>query len=430
MQIAAFASIASLTATMLVVSLGAQPSASADKYNYDEAKVPPYTLPDPLTTSKGKKVTDRATWMKLRRPELLKIFEENEYGRMPGKPQHLQFRTPEIDANAIGGTAVRKQIQVSFSSRQAGPSMNILMYLPKERSHPVPVFVGLNFRGNHTIQSDPAILLSKGWIPEGEGVVDHRATDKARGTDAKSWPVELILSRGYGVATIYAGDLAPDDKDHYQEGVFPLLQKPGEPQPRADESGAIGLWAWGLSRALDYLQTDHDVDAHRVIVIGHSRMAKAAIWAGARDPRFAAVVSNESGEGGAALSHRIYGETIRHLNDMFPHWFCGNYKKYNDRESELPFDQHELIALVAPRPLYVASAEGDQWSDPHGEFLGAKNADPVYRLLGTDGLGAENMPPLSQPIMTTLGYHIRPGKHNITPYDWEQYLAWADRHVR
>ena len=431
MRIAGLVSVAFASTALLVFpALSTQASSTKEHTNFDEAKVPPYTLPDPLTTSSGKKIVDRQTWTNQRRPELLKIFEQNEYGRIPAKPQDMKFASLERDANALGGSAIRKQIQVSFTNSQSGPSMNILMYLPKRTGHSVPVFVGLNFRGNHTVQPDPAILLSKRWIPNGDGVVDHHATEAARGTDAKSWPVQLILLHGYGVATVYAGDLAPDDKDHYQEGVFPLFLKPGESQPRADEPGAIGLWAWGLSRALDYLETDSDVDSHRVIVIGHSRMGKTALWAGAQDPRFAAVVSNESGEGGAALSHRIYGETIDNLNDTFPHWFCGNYKKYNGRELQLPFDQHELIASIAPRPVYVASAEGDQWSDPRGEFLGIKNADPVFRLLGTDGLGADTMPPLSQPVMTTLGYHIRPGKHNITNYDWQQYLAWADRHVR
>lgn len=430
MQKSGLARILYAAATILVLStFAAQPQNTSEAYNYDESKVPPYTLPDPLVTSGGNKVMDRDTWMRQRRPELLKIFEENEYGRIPAKPRHLHFGKPEVDANALGGNAIRKQIPVYFSSRQTGPSMNILMYLPKPTGRPVPVFIGLNFRGNHTVQPDAGILLPKAWIPEGAGVENHHATEAARGTDAKSWPVDLIVSHGYGVATIYAGDIAPDDKDHYQEGVFPLVLKPGQAQPGPDEPGAIGLWAWGLSRALDYLETDHDVDSHRIIVIGHSRMGKAALWAGAQDTRFAAVVSNESGEGGAALSHRIFGETIRHLNDSFPHWFCGNYKKYNGRELELPFDQHELIAAIAPRPVYIASAEGDQWSDPLGEFLGGKHADPVYRLLGTDGLGADTMPPLNQPVMTTIGYHIRPGKHNITTYDWQQYLAWADRHL-
>lgn len=427
MRIAGLAPAAFGSAALFIISALA---AQGPSTNFDEAKVPPYTLPDPLTTSSGKKVVDRQTWNEQRRPELLKIFEENEYGRIPPKPRDLKFAKLEEDANALGGSAVRKQIEVSFSNSKTGPSMNILIYLPKHTSHSVPVFLGLNFHGNHTVQPDPKILLSNRWILRGDGVVDHHATESSRGTDAKSWPVELILSHGYGLATVYAGDLAPDSKDHYQEGVFPLLLKPGEREPRADEPGAIGLWAWGLSRALDYLETDSDVDAHRVIVIGHSRLGKTALWAGAQDPRFAAAVSNESGEGGAALSHRIYGETIRDLNESFPHWFCGNYKKYSGRELQLPFDQHELIASIAPRPVYVASAEGDQWSDPRGEFLGIKNADPVYRLLGTDGLGADTMPPLSHPVMTTLGYHIRPGKHNMTPYDWAQYLAWADRHVR
>ncbi len=422
-------SVSVLVAAMLVAASAAGQSQANERYNYDESKVPPYTLPDPLITSAGKKVDSRKMWFRDRRPEIMHLFEEDVYGRTPGKLPEMRFAKPQIDAHALNGTAVRKQVQVLFSGHD-GPRLNILVYLPAKSKRPAPVFVGLNFGGNHTVQADPGIFLSTAWIPNAPGVVDHHATEQARGTDAKSWPVETIFSHGYGVATIYAGDIAPDHKDDYQEGIFPLFNKPNETRRAPDEWGAIGAWAWGLSRALDYLQTDHDVDSHRVIVIGHSRMGKAAVWAGAQDQRFAAVVSNESGEGGVALSHRIFGETIQHLNDAFPHWFCDNYKKFNGRELELPFDQHELVALIAPRPVYVGSAEGDQWSDPHGEFLGAKKAEPVYRLLGTDGLGAETMPPLEHPIMTTIGYHIRPGKHAITEYDWQQYIAWADRHVR
>lgn len=413
-----------------ILAIGITARAQPPQFNDDESKVPAYALPDPLHFSSGEAVRDAATWTSRRRPEVLWLFEKSMYGKAPGRPPGLAFRAGRVVPDALGGKATRKEVTILFNGQPDGPRMDLAVYIPNARKGPVPAFLGLNFDGNHGVDPDPGVPLARGWMRDDpqKGIVDHKATEKSRGSEASRWPLERIIGRGFAVATAYYGDIDPDYDDGFQNGVHPLFYKPGQTRPEADEWGSIAAWSWGLSRALDYLETDGDVDAKRVAVLGHSRLGKAALWAGARDERFAAVISNDSGEGGAALSRRRFGETVKRINEAFPHWFCANYKQYADREDALPFDQHMLLALVAPRPLLVCSAQDDAWADPRGEFLSAFHADPVYRLLGTDGIGVREMPGTNVLVWSRVGYHIRPGKHDVTDVDWDAFMDFVTRH--
>lgn len=419
--------IASGVFAALAMSTDAQ---SADA-NYDEAKVPAYTLPDPLLRADGKRVTSAGAWRRNRRAEVLRLFEEEVYGRAPARPRGMKFETTSVVTNALNGLATRKEVTIWFTGRKDGPSMDLLLYTPNAAKKPVPAFLGLSFNGNHAVTTEPDVKLSDRWAAERRGgcVTNNRATAACRGSEASRWQIEKVVASGYALATAYYGDVEPDFEEGWKLGVRAALSPAGANTVfKPDAWGAISAWAWGLSRALDYLETDRLVDAKRVAVIGHSRLGKTALWAGARDERFAIVFSNDSGEGGAALARRQFGERTHHLNKNFPHWFCGNFKKYSEHEDELPVDAHELIALIAPRPVYVASATEDLWADPRGEFLAAKAAEPVYRLFGKPGLGVDTQPAPDKSVGDFIGYHLRTGKHDITEYDWEQYLRFADRH--
>ena len=392
-------------------------------FNYDEAKVPKYKLPDPLVMVDGTAVKDASVWKKQRRPEILGLFAEQVYGVTPKERIKVRTEVLEIDKTAHGGLATRKQVRVWFGASAEAPFMDLLIYLPNGVKGRVPAFLGLNFGGNHTVQPDKEIRVTKSWV-RAKGNV---ANDSERGTGSSRWPVDMILKRGYAVVTAYYGDIDPDFDDGFTNGVHSLFARSG----RADEWGSLGAWSWGLSRAMDVLEKEKAIDSSRVVLHGHSRLGKATLWAGAQDERFAIVISNDSGEGGAALARRRFGETTERINTSFPHWFAGNFKQYNGKEDAMPVDQHMLIALIAPRPVYVCSALEDAWADPKGEFLGALGADPVYRLLGMSGLLVKEMPAVEKPTIDgTIGYHIRKGKHDVTEYDWTQWMNFADRHFQ
>jgi hypothetical protein len=365
---------------------------------------------------------------------LLEVFSREIYGRTPaGRPEKMTWEVTSIDRTALAGKAVRKEVTVWFTAEKTGPKMHLLIYLPANAPGPVPAFLGLNYYGNQSVHADPGIAISQAWMRTNAefNVVNNRATEGTRGVHGKRWDIETVIARGYATATVYYGDLCEDRSEGLTRDVAALFGTGRANERRPDAWGAIGIWAWGLSRALDYLETDRDIDAKRVAVHGHSRLGKAALWAGAQDERFAYVISNDSGCGGAALSKRRFGETVERINTSFPFWFARNFRAYNGAEEKLPVDQHQLIALIAPRPVHIASAEEDRWADPRGEFLGAKFAEPVYALFGKKGLGSADMPAVGQAALGDgLAYHIRAGRHDITPEDWARYLDYADRVLR
>jgi hypothetical protein len=424
---AAFAAIA-LGITLRPTMSSAQSPARAG-INYDESRVAPYTLPDPLVRADGQPVRSADQWRRARRPELFALFEREVYGKVPPAPAGMWHEVRSADAHALGGIATRKEVRVHFERGRSEPYMDILLWVPNARRAPAPAFLSLSY-GNHTITTDTAVSVSEHFLR------DHPIPDSAhgqvrRGEWADRWPIATIVSRGYALATVYVGDLDPDARDAIAHGIRPHYFAAGQTEPRDDEWGALASWGWGLSRALDYLEHDADVDARRVAVMGHSRTGKAALWAAARDERFAMVISNESGTGGAKLSRRNFGETVAEINRGFPFWFARNFRKYDRREAELPVDQHELIALIAPRPVYVAVAADDLWGDPRGSFLAAKAAEPVFALLGVPSALPDSMPPVNHPTLDgSIGFHLRPGTHDVTDYDWQQFLAFADRHLR
>lgn len=361
-------------------------------------------LPDPLIMQDGTPVTTARQWRDARRPELLELFRTHEYGRASvGRPGDLRFETVDVTHGMMDGRATRKRVDAIFSGPGGEGRIRLLMFLPQDAPGPVPSFVLIGHR-------DP----------------DNYDPDREK--RMPFWPAEEIIARGYGTVTFFVADVDPDNYDEFKDGVHGIFDQFEGDRP-GDAWGTIAAWAWGASRAMDYIETDPQFDKTKVAVIGHSRGGKTALWCGAEDERFALAISNNSGCSGAAISRRPVGETIKQINDRFPHWFCTNYRAFNDNEDAQPFDQHQLIALMAPRLVYVASASEDTWADPEGEFLATVHASPVYQLFGMTGIESTEMPPADTPLHAgRIGYHLRTGEHDLTEYDWARYMDFTDRH--
>jgi dienelactone hydrolase len=391
-------------------------------------------LPDPLLTFEGKKISSRAEWESERKPELKDFFQHYMYGLLPpvGPVTATVRRT---DPAAFGGKATLQEVSLTIAGPK-GPKAELLLVVPNHRTGPAPIFVGLNFTGNHSLVTDPAVALPATWMRangKGDDVVNNHATDQGRGKNVGTWALEQSIDRGYAVATVYYGDIFPDKPD-FSDGVYPQFHQPreGQKSPGDTECGAIAMWAWGIHRMIDYLVTLPEIDRSRIAVTGHSRLGKTALLAAAFDERIALAIPHQAGCGGTAPSRcaNPKAETVKRINTAFPHWFDDHFKEFNDQVERLPFDQHCLLALCAPRPVLYTNGVEDQWANPDGQFDMLKAAAPVYKLYGIDALAAKERPPIGTLVDSTLGYYIRTGPHVSDPDYWKTFLDYADRHFK
>jgi len=487
---------------------------------YDLNSISDYTLPDPLISKEGKKIISNDEWKNIQKKELINIFSKNLYGSIPGKFKDFEILEKSIDKNFLDSLATKREIRIKFNDQMF---IDLLVFTPNNISNPTPIFLGMNFFGNHSISDNNIANVSKrillesdikyqmknnnkkyltkirfdkdsllkcdlqqdnlgfdGIVHGGERIyygkeligriqfntyikeldlyeatayipVDfyksgfdlrvaiHNSFAKAkiidfnpeetRGVERSRWPIKKILSSGYGIATFYYGDIDPDYDDGFQNGIHPFFYKKNQHYPNQHEWGSISAWASGLSYCMDYFETDKSIDENKVAVFGLSRLGKAAIWGSIIDERFALVISGNSGHGGASIWRRKIGETLYSMNKRYPHWLCKYSNNFNNKEENLPVDQHTFLSLIAPRPLLVASASTDSLADPIGEFLGVKEASKVYNFLNTEGLGASKIPKNGDFINTRLGYYIREGKHDITEADWDNFILFAKKYL-
>lgn len=377
-------------------------TSAQNEFNYEESKVPPFSLPDPFVSQKGKSIKTIQEWEFTRRKEIISLFENQVYGQLPRDMDNIRFELVSEDKQAMGGAAHLKEIDIQVERHNNSIRLRLILFVPTKASKPAPVFLLITHRDPENI--DPSRQVKMGF-----------------------WPAEAIVERGFAAATFHVKDVSDDDNDTFKEDILNTLY----PEQLQMENGMRGLgsWAWGAMRAMDYFETDPQIDAKRSAVVGHSRGGKASLWTGAQDTRWAITISNESGCGGAALSRRKFGETVERINTSFPYWFTDNFNQYNDREELLPLDQHMLVAAIAPRAVYVASASEDQWADPKGEFLSLSLGTRVHReIYGMGGSFPSSLPEVESPLhLPYAGHHIREGKHNLTPYDWERFMDFASQ---
>jgi hypothetical protein len=394
--------------------------------NYQEDSVGTYTLPDILKSLDGKAVTTAKQWTQQRRPELVKLFEENQFGKMPSRPQEMTFKVFDKGTPAFNGKATRKQVTVYFTKDTSDHKMNLLIYVPAAATKPVPLLMNISFAAYNQTIEDNGLLVNNIWK-------DGKRIKADQPTVFGKMNVEQFLDAGFGFATVYYGDIEPDFKDGIKYGIRSHYLKPGQTETASNEWGAIAAWSWGLARAMDYFETDKQIDSKRVALQGASRLGKTVLWAGVKDTRYKMVIASISGEGGAALSRRNYGETIRHISDpsRYLYQFAPNYHSYADNVSSMPVDAHMLVALMAPRPLLLQTGSTDYWSDPKGEFLSAVAAAPVYRLFNEKGPETKDMPAAGDTslLMNELGYYMHEGGHTVLPTDWTHIISYMKKYL-
>jgi hypothetical protein len=392
--------------------------------NYDESLSGTYTLPDPLVFPDGKKVKNASQWYKKRRPQIVSLFEEFQYGKLPETRGKISFKITEKGTPALDGKAIRRQVTVYLAKDTSDHKMEILIYLPAGAVKPVPLFFNVSFSPNAMIADDPGIKAGYMWGREGKRVPVQRTGGFGR------LDINMFLSQGIGFATLYYGDIEPDFADGIKYGIRSQYLKEGQKYPAPDEWGAISAWSWGLSRAMDYFETDAHIDPKKVALFGVSRLGKTVLWTGARDTRFGMVIASCGGEGGAAISRRWYGETIDHMTHptRYFYQFAGNWRDFKDDPSLSPVDGHLLVALMTPRPLLLQTGDTDFWSDPKGEFVAAVAGGPVYELLGKKSLRTDVWPEAGVPLLNDLGYFMHKGGHGALPSDYDVFIRFMKMH--
>lgn len=394
--------------------------------NYSEDSVGSYTLPDVLTLRNGKKVKDAETWTSRRRREIVQLFEEQQFGKMPPRPADMSFHVFDAGTEVLGGKAIRKQVTVYFTKDTSDHKMDLLIYLPAKSGKAAPLLLIINFSANSNAVDDPGVKQGQVWTREGQRVPASQSSAFGKIN------IDSFVSQGIGIATVYYGDIEPDFKAGIKYGIRGVYLTAGETEPAPNEWGAISAWAWGLSRAMDYFETDKQIDSKRIALQGTSRLAKTVLWAAAHDTRFKLVIASCSGEGGAAISRRNYGESINHMTDTSRYYyqFAPNRHNYSEDPGKSPVDAHMLVALMAPRPLLLQTGDTDYWSDPKGEFLAAVAAEPVYNLFGKKGPGTNVMPTAGdQTMLNTLGYYMHAGGHGTIPADWPVFISYLKKYL-